>query len=232
MEIDQFLYDLLHKRNRDYLTVRSVRDALSSRQLKQLDLVKGKSSVAMVIDKLRPYFKETFREFVGPRTVYIGFNLSIEELIIRKLAKNGALSSKQLRNQLPIKNREFILEINRLLSSARITCTLNEKSHLPVSFRVSDPAKLQEVVSGENDALLFENALKKIGKGSHFVRIHEIRDYLNWPRSRFNSVLERLKAELAIQLQGGDPSLLTEAELKHSYVDEKGRVRITVTWIK
>jgi hypothetical protein len=33
-----------------------------------------------------------------------------------------------------------------------------------------------------------------------------------------------------IQLHGGDPSTMTETEIEDSYLDEKGRLRITITW--
>ncbi|MCI0526980.1 MAG: hypothetical protein L0Y56_05930, partial [Nitrospira sp.] len=69
-----------------------------------------------------------------------------------------------------------------------------------------------------------------VGKGRGFVRIHRIRELLNWTRERFDRVLMDLMADYIIELHGGDPSILTEQEIRNSFMDENGMLYITLTW--
>jgi hypothetical protein len=233
MYLTSYLLDLLDKKQKDFTTLRSVRDSMPVKLLKDLGLVKGKSSLKSVKEKIIPGLDKRFKVFDGSRTLYLGFNLSVEEMILKRLQKNPRVSSKQLRNQLPFKNEEFIGGINKLMVLGRISCELNHKTHLPKSFHLLERKQAgMKKETTKDDAVLFEEAFKSVGGGRHFVRIHEIRSYLGWSDARFDTVLENLKSNLTIQLQGGDPSMLTKEELAQSYTDNKGRIRITVNWVK
>ena len=48
--------------------------------------------------------------------------------------------------------------------------------------------------------------------------IYRIRRHLGWPRERFDAVLCELKRDYAVQLHGGDPSNMTEQELRDALV--------------
>lgn len=66
--------------------------------------------------------------------------------------------------------------------------------------------------------------------GHSYVLIHELRKRLGWDKSEFDTVLNELRHSLKIQLQGGDPSIMTEQEIRDSFTDEKNRLRICLTW--
>jgi hypothetical protein len=67
------------------------------------------------------------------------------------------------------------------------------------------------------------------GEG-RFVRIYRIRCKLNWSREKFDRVLTDLLADYAVEVHRGDPSILTEQEIKDSYKDENGTLYITLSW--
>ncbi len=234
MNVTNAVTDLLIKRSKDFLTVNQIRDSLPTEIIRFLGLKKRSSPVAEVIKKLRPFFNGKLREYKGARTRYIGLDMSYEDLVVNTLTNNLQISSKKLRNRLPMVNREFILTLNSLLTSGKITCVLDEKSHTPRLFAIcqSNNSENQGDKPENHDIVLFKKAYNLVGKGLSFVRIHRIRDQLNWSDERFDRILKNLRKEHMIQLQGGDPSMLTESELKRSFVDEKGRQRITVTWVK
>ncbi len=230
--MNRCILDLLKRKQKDYLTLRSVRDLLPKDLLNSLGLKKGQSTLTLTKKVIRSRLGEQFKIFEGSRTCYLGLNLSIEEMILKKIQQKPDLSSKQLRNQLPYNNADFIIGINKLLSTARIYCELHPKTHLPRSFSLVPPSVGMVKDHFSEDISLFKQAFLEVGKGRQFVRIHEIRAYLNWSNARFNATIEKLKSKLIIQLQGGDPSLLTKEELENSYTDAKGRIRITVNWMK
>jgi hypothetical protein len=42
--------------------------------------------------------------------------------------------------------------------------------------------------------------------------------------------LAELRRSFAVQLHGGDPSTMTEGQIRDSYQDEQGRLYIALTW--
>lgn len=73
-------------------------------------------------------------------------------------------------------------------------------------------------------------AYDAVGKGGGFVRLHRIREALGWSREAFDRVLETLVAGYHVELHGGDPSRLSEAEVADSYQDARGTLYLTVSW--
>lgn len=80
------------------------------------------------------------------------------------------------------------------------------------------------------DRNTFHHAYQTVGKGRAFVRIHRLRASLGWGRERFDTMLRTLAAEGVVELHGGDPSQMTEAEVAESYWDTSGQVYLTVSW--
>lgn len=79
----------------------------------------------------------------------------------------------------------------------------------------------------------FRAAYDKIGNGRGFVRIHKIREQLNWSREQFEKVLKSLIHDLTIELHGGDPSIMSEQEIDDSYIDPRTNfLFITLTFWK
>lgn len=84
-----------------------------------------------------------------------------------------------------------------------------------------------------DDRKLFREAYEYLKKeNAGYIRIHAIRQYLNWTRHHFDAVLSGLAKDCVVALQGGDPSTMNEDEIRDSYEDEKGRLRITLLWME
>ncbi|MDM8550101.1 hypothetical protein QUF72_08495 [Desulfobacterales bacterium HSG2] len=232
-DIEKEISDLLKKKEEDYLTVKKVRDGLSSATLKSCEL-KKKSNPTDVLKKLEPHFGNSLQNYTGYRkTTYIGFKMSLDEILFKKVEQNPGLSQKQLGMNFPMSIKEYIPVLNDLLKAGRIVCTFNSNRTpiLEISQRIPISAETEKS-EGEsvNDRDAFKAAYDEVGRGRDFVRIHSIREYLNWSREHFDSVLIELRGSYTIRLHGGDPSTMTEKEIQDSFMDEKGRLRINVTW--
>ena len=58
----------------------------------------------------------------------------------------------------------------------------------------------------------------------------DLRAALGWPQARFDRVLRELMADYTVELHAGDPSLLTDTDLRDSFTDEHGMLYLTLSW--
>jgi predicted DNA-binding protein len=75
----------------------------------------------------------------------------------------------------------------------------------------------------------FWNAVHRLAHGPHGVRIHRLRQTLQWPHERFDAMLEALRAEQHIVLEEGLPETMSAREIQDSY-HVHGRLYITLHW--
>ena len=176
MEINQYLLSLLHKKGKDYLTLRFVRDSMPKSLLNSLGLIKGRSSLQATRKAFKQHLSKNLICFEGKRTTYLGLNLNVDEMIYRNLQQKEPLSSKQLQNQLPFKNEDFIAGLNELLKEQKVTCELHSKTHIPKLFALNHERQKSSKSKSVSDEALFQAAFDTVGQGRQFVRIHEIRD--------------------------------------------------------
>ncbi|WP_207679644.1 hypothetical protein [Desulfonema magnum] len=233
-DIQKKISDVLKKSEKDYLTITQIRTGLPTALLKYLELTKN-SGPADVLKKLRPYIKGDIREYKGAKTSYIGFNMPLKEIIFNKICqKSGSSSAGKLAQYLPMLKKDYISNLNQLLEEGRVLCALNEtyKPFLTISSEIKRPEQIQAAPRKEpsDESAAFKTAYDMVGKGRSFVRIHRIREHLNWPKEHFDRVLRYLRRNYVIQLQGGDPSLMTDQEINDSFIDENGIFYVTVTW--
>lgn len=234
-EIKQAISDLLEKQGEDFLSVAQIRSKLPAAVLEKLGLNR-KSLPAEVLKQLKPALGAELKEYRGPKAKYIGHALSPEAIILKGIQKTPGLSSKSLaQRRMPLVKRDFIPALNRLLESGQVLCTFN-LNHIPVLVPAPSPAHpvqpadSQWNLSPEAARAAFKQAYDQIGKGRGFVRIHRLREALNWPRDRFDELLTDLMADYVIELHGGDPSVMSEGQIRDSFVDDTGVLYITLTW--
>jgi hypothetical protein len=168
----------------------------------------------------------------------------LTDLVLDQVSRNAGVSLKQLGNLLPLKKSVFLETLTRLTETGRILCRFRPRDAMPLfhvpqtpphappapSDRPETRAEETSGSSGPNDRSLFRRAYEHVGKGRGFVRIHRLREHLGWSRERFDALLREFRNGYVVQLHGGDPSSLTEAELRNSFMDEKGMLFITLTW--
>jgi hypothetical protein len=228
-EVAQDIQHILHKRGKDYLTVRQISASLSQRVRQQLSLT-TRHSTADILKKLMPWLGESLQVYYGPMSIYIGQKRSPAELIVQRVQQRPGLSPKQLGLGLPLLKRAYIAALNDLLGAGTVVCTFKD-NHMPMLHLSSHlPVQGAVQVSDGDDRLAFHTAYKAVGHGRSFVRIHRLRDALPWPRERFNGVLRALLTDYTVELHGGDPSVMTDEELRHSFTDADGTLYIALSW--
>jgi len=75
----------------------------------------------------------------------------------------------------------------------------------------------------------FWNAVHRLTHSPHEVRIHRLRQTLQWPRERFDAMLEALRAEQHVVLEEGLPGAMSARDIHDSY-HVHGRLYITLHW--
>ena len=100
---------------------------------------------------------------------------------------------------------------------------------LPAKFERELVAYAEKLsgIQNTSDIEAFTMAYKEVGRP--YVEIYKLRTALGWTIDRFDSLLGDLANQEKIILQGGDPSSLTEEQIKNSFV-ENGYLRIAVSW--
>jgi len=227
--IAQDIKRILHRRGKDYLTVRQISASLSRHVRQQLGLT-ARHSTADVLKQLTPCLGENLQVYHGPTAIYIGQKRAPAEIILQRVQQHPGISPKQLGLGLPLPKRSYITALNDLLSTGTIVCTFKD-NHMPMLHLSSHaPAQGTAQASVEDDRLAFHTAYTAVGHGRSFVRIHRLRDALPWPRERFDGVLRALLADYTVELHGGDPSVMTAEELRHSFTDADGTLYIALSW--
>jgi hypothetical protein len=228
-DVAQDIQRLLHKQGKDYLIIDQISTSLSQRVHQQLSLTTRHATVDM-LKKLTPWLGESLHVYHGPTSIYIGQKRSPVELILQRMQQHPGISPKPLGLGLPLLKRNYITTLNDLLGTGTVVCTFKD-SHMPM-LHCSSHASVQDIVpaSATDDRLAFHTAYNAVGHGRSFVRIHRLRDALPWPREQFDRVLRALRAAYTVELHGGDPSVMTEEELRHSFTDADGTLYIALSW--
>jgi len=174
------------------------------------------------------------------KATYVGKNVPSEEMIAQIIDNHPDISLKLICQKVPLTRQQAIDTINVLISAGIILPRLNDKMN--IFFTLKDPAfaeteKIRErmkehesIHNNEKAIAEFHDAYKSVGKGRNFVRIHRIRDALQWPEETFDTVLKSLMQNYTVELHGGDPSSMSEKEIENSYKDENGRLFLTISW--
>ncbi len=239
--VNEAIKSVFEKSKSLVLIATSLRDRLPVEIRKQLEIHTKKMAQKDIVDQLRPFFGDTFREFTKGRRKYIGPNISNEELIVEKLKRAPAISSKKLKNSLPLKPGEYLDAVNNLFNKGVIRCNGIYKDHVVASIELVQHAfdrtdtRFESFVdpeSHEERLKQFKETYLSIGGGRPYVYIHKIRKQLGWKSELFDQTLEDLAKRKIIVLQGGDPNHLSENEVKASYKDRFGYLRLTVSWRK
>ena len=93
--VAQDIERILHKRGKDYLTVRQISASLSRCVRQQLSLTTHHATADM-LKKLTPWLGESLQVYHGPTSSYIGQKRSPAELILQNVQQHPGISPKQL----------------------------------------------------------------------------------------------------------------------------------------
>jgi len=113
-DVAQDIHRILHKRGKDYLTIRQISASLSRRVRQQLSLTTH-HSIADMLKKLTPWLGESLQVYHGLTSIYIGQKRSPAEIILQRVQQHPGISPKQLGLGLPVAKRRYIAALNDLL---------------------------------------------------------------------------------------------------------------------
>jgi hypothetical protein len=194
------------------------------------------------LKRLASHMDSTVLVYSKGNLIYLSMD-SKENMILRKLQQVKSFPTfKMLRkNVAPLLKDDFTQILNDLLLSGKLRCVFKGENPVlslseQVSTQFSEPVDLieDEFVNPEmktgDESELFQTALSTIGKGRRMVYLYMIRRHLNWSRERFDALIRKLRADYRIQLHGGDPSVMTEDQVRDSFMDERGTLHISVSW--
>lgn len=220
----------LTKFGRDFATLRQI---LDNRALLKILDIKTSTPQHAVVANLQSYLGSRFRVYQIGKKNYIGRNQADKDLVLNAIfAQPNPKTLKQWSQYLPLTKPSLLETVNNLLIAGQISVSFNASMTarlIPVSTVVTVPlAELSTPQAGDMEAL--RAAYDKIRGGKDMVRIHKIREYLNWSVARFDEVLATLRADYQIDLHLGDPSRLTSDEVKNSYIDPHGMLYIGLSW--
>jgi hypothetical protein len=83
-DVAQDIHRILHKRGKDYLTIRQISASLSRRVRQQLSLTTH-HSIADMLKKLTPWLGESLQVYHGLTSIYIGQKRSPAEIILQRV---------------------------------------------------------------------------------------------------------------------------------------------------
>lgn len=205
--------------------------------------VKNKNFTAKeALDRLGPHLNKKVLVYQKGTLIYLSLD-SKENMILRKLRQaKSSPTFKMLRKKVtPLLNDIFTQTLNGLLRTGTIQCRF--KGDNPVlslsdsasdqPFEPIDPVKdaaMKKETAAPDDSAAFQTALNAVGKGRRLVYIYKVRRHLKWSRNRFDKLIRKLRGEYQIQLHGGDPSVMTEDQVRDSFMDEKGVLHISISW--
>ena len=217
----------------DFIPVGKLGNRLSQETLKALGLHR-RTSAGQLTEAIIPHLVPPLECHRKGRTAYIGY--SIETIVLSRISRKPKISVKQLVGlKLPAPKETVIDLVNRFLADGTLVCAFNRyyTPALAIGTPREEPAPVRDTAPNDPgaDREAFKAAYQSLDSGGRgFVPIHRLRERLSWSRDRFDGMLNTLRRTFEIQLHGGDPSQLDANALDGSFVDEKGRLRLSLTW--
>jgi hypothetical protein len=244
--INQTILKALEKEKNGYLNIKALIIGFPVEIKRTLGFeknVKTKDFTAKeTLNRLAPHMDKTVLIYSKGNFIYLSLD-SKDSMILRKLQQVKSFPTfKMLRkNVAPLLKDDFTQVLNDLLLSGKVRCTFKGENPVlslseQVSIQSSQPFDLiedkfvnPEMETGD-ESELFQTALSTIGKGRRMVYLYMVRRNLNWSRERFDALIRKLRTDYQIQLHGGDPSVMTEDQVRDSFMDERGILHISVSW--
>ena len=220
------LAGVLKKKKADYISFGKLYVTLPAALSMQLGLTSG-SNGTQIAKILSPHLGDDLAIRNGARSKYLAFKLPDEILLSRIVKKNNGKIPRM--DWIPFKKDEFFGILNRLIEQGAIRHKYVKKqnSYVPILALVEGPRLSKNANVSEEK---FKTAYQELERGKFYVRICDIRRYLNWTVLEFDAMLTGLRDSGKIQLETGDTDFFTKEDICESFVDENGFRRLTMVW--
>ncbi|MDX8550285.1 hypothetical protein KHC33_11990 [Methanospirillum sp. J.3.6.1-F.2.7.3] len=225
------LENIFEKQKKDYLTFTSLKSRLPASIKSVVSIDVKKTSNKDLEEIIKPYLPAGYIIYVKGNTRYL-FRKSLQEVIISYLKANPNLSLNQVKANLPFKREELAEIINNLVDTGNAKTFIIAKKD-GFGTRISIIDKNPDIKKNENIAYTpeaFKEGFNAINKGKPYIKIFELRRFLAWPSSSFDTCMQSLWDAGVIELQASDPSLLTADQQRDSYRDKSNTLRILLFW--
>lgn len=113
--------------------------------------------------------------------------------------------------------------------SRRIKSSRNAAIREALSRWLDEHEQLAGFLDPQAQREQFQSAYRSIAKGHNWAAIPRLRQILPWPRERFDTVLEGLRADDQVELENAKPSELSPQVLQDSY-HVHGHLYLRLRW--
>jgi len=170
---------------------------------------------------IEPLLPEEYSVYKKGIRIYL-LRTSVQDCILSYIADKSPITVKKINAYLPFRREEIADTITNLVHSGAI--------NLKIIVQTNDYGILLDVKTELTSSDAIKKAYDLIRKEKNYVKIFELRRYLNWSKERFDSHLQALWDTGAIELQASDPLLLDDDQRRDSYMDKNRTLRILLIW--
>ncbi|NLV26562.1 MAG: hypothetical protein GXY48_05280 [Methanomicrobiales archaeon] len=218
---------VFYKKNQDYINLSELKIGKTAIQLSDTLKINIKNhSNGELMNIIKPMLPSNYIFGKKGRSIYL-FRKPPQDIIYDYTLKHSTLTLNRIASILPFTKEEFTLSVNTLIQNGQIKISIISQSKgfgckiIPISYKKLTDEK--EELKKAYDSLL---------KGKSYVKIFELRRYVNWSKEQFDSTIQKLWDDKVIELQESNPALLNDDEKKDSYRDKNNGLRILLIWRK
>lgn len=128
---------------------------------------------------------------------------------------------------------DLIQRLDRYLdwneAQQRVKSSRNAALRAALSWWLDDQEQLVGLSTSKTLHRQFRTACHSVRHNPHEVYIYRLRDALGWPKERFDTVLEHLRAQGQVELQPGTPSHMSAEHVRDSY-HVYGQLYLMLRW--
>lgn len=128
---------------------------------------------------------------------------------------------------------ELIKRLDRYLdwseTSRRITSSRNAAIREALSHWLDDQEQRAGLLQPQALRRQFQATYHRLSQRHDWVPIHRLRQQLNWPRERFDAVVEGLRADHQVEIESTEPGDLSTQAIQDSYYVH-GHLYLMLRW--
>lgn len=239
------LSSIFDKKAQDYINLSELKNKEHATQLsKILDINIKKHSNGELMNIIKPLLPLEYSFKTKGKSIYL-LRKTIPDIIYSYAKKHSSLTLNQIAPNLKFLYKdEFAISVNTLIQNRQIEISIILQSKgfgckiIPFdhykSINDTEEVTVEPVLTPLSHSP--ENKLKsaylKLLKGRSYVKIFELRRYVNWSKNQFDSAIQKLWDDKIIELQESNPALLSDDEKRDSYRDKNNGLRILLIWRK
>jgi hypothetical protein len=245
MLLNSRLDSLLGKTGKDFISIKKLLT------IKKIRMLGGdEKTPSLELGKLAESILSDISVYTKGRSTYIGRNITTDKAVLN-IINSKPVNLSSLNRSLPFNGDIIITAVNSLLESGDITVRCIGINKQPVFIPVKSSLQVIEepvvvmieagkvsAVAAEDvtvsasltDEQTFKSAFDEIRGERESVRINVLFDKLHWKKEKFNTVITKLRSDLAIELYVGDPSTMRDQDVRKCYTDRFGTLYLSLTW--